>query len=88
MTNATGVDTPLTKEVCKMNDGRNPMTATEATRFRRGVARVNYMAQDRCDLSVASKIMSQSMSNPLQGDDAMLKRVVWYILRFPRCIIL
>jgi hypothetical protein len=86
MLNAKGVDTPLNKEVCKMSTGRNPMTATEATRFRRGVARINYMSQDRCDLSSASKIMSQSMSNPLRGDDAKLKRVVRYLVINPRCI--
>lgn len=85
MSNAKGVDTPMTKELCRHGDNRNSMNAVEATRFRRGVARVNFMAQDRCDLSTASKLMSQSMSNPLRGDDAMLKRVIRYLVRYPRC---
>ena len=55
------------------------MNAHAATEYRRAVARVNYMAQDRCDLSSASKAMTQSMSNPRAGYDMLVKRVIRYL---------
>ena len=65
------------------NIERALMSDTDATKYRRGVARVNFMAQDRPDLSVASRLMSQGMSSPREGDEKLLKRVIRYLRRFP-----
>ena len=54
-----------------------------ATKVRRGIARINYMAQDRPDLSAVAKIMSQHMSQPRDGVVNILKRCVRYLKKFP-----
>jgi histone deacetylase 1/2 len=91
MCEAKGLETPLGKDSkldvdyyreraeCKL------MNANDAKRFRRGAARVNFMAQDRVDLNVASRIMSQCMATPREGDDKLLKRVIRYLIRYPKC---
>ena len=62
------------------------MHEVDAKRYRRAVARINYMSQDRCDLSSASKVLTQSMANPRAGDEALVKRVIRYLRRFPRSV--
>ena len=59
-----------------------------ATKVRRGIARVNYMAQDRPDLSAVAKTMSQHMSKPHEGVVPLLKRCVKYLKRFPTASLL
>ena len=54
--------------------------------FRRAAARINYMAQDRADLSFSAKEVSRGMANPTQGDLVRLKRVIRYLLGSPRVI--
>ena len=44
------------------------MNPAEAARFRRGAAKLNYMAQDRADLAYASKEVSRHMAKPEKGD--------------------
>jgi hypothetical protein len=66
--------------------GNQLLSEKDATRYRRGAARVNYMAQDRPDLPVASRILSQGMSSPTSLDEARLKRVIRYLKSHPRCI--
>ena len=72
------VDTPMGREAeealnTEERMSRKLMGDSDATRYRRGVARVNFMAQDRPDLSVASRIMSQYMSQLRDGDEILLK---------------
>ena len=86
MSEAKGVATPITNELSKRGNNRPEMKPMEAQRYRRAVARVNYMAQDRCDIGTASKIMSQTMAKPLQGDEGMVKRVIRYLIGHPRCV--
>ena len=59
-----------------------------ATKVRRGIARVNYMAQDRPDLSAVAKTMSQHMAKPHEGVVPLLKRCVKYLKRFPTASLL
>ena len=66
--------------------GNQLLSEKDATRYRRGAARVNYMAQDRPDLSVASRVLSQGMSSPTSLDEARLKRAIRYLKSHPRCI--
>ena len=65
---------------------RREMSSSEATKFRRGVARVVYMAQDRLDLGFASKELAKCMAKPFEGDEVALKRVVRYLRARPRGI--
>jgi hypothetical protein len=51
----------------------------DASVFRRAAARVNYMAQDRGDLSYASKELSRGMKAPKNIDVKNLKRVLRYL---------
>ena len=83
MREANGVDTPLTTDLAQLNNNRPLMSASEAKHYRRAVARVNFMAQDRCDLSSAVKVLSQSMANPREGDEGMIKRVIRYLRMYP-----
>ena len=79
------VDTPVTKageESINTGDGLNE---NEARRARRAIARMNYMSQDRPDLSVAARLMSQYMSRPREGILPVIKRAIRYLKRYPRC---
>ena len=54
-----------------------------AKTYRRAAARLNYMAQDRADLSFAAKEASRGMSSPSEGDIVRLKRILRYIQGSP-----
>jgi hypothetical protein len=85
MEQCKGLSTPVCKDEVIVA-GSTALTDIEATRFRRGAARINYMAQDRPDLSVASRILSQGMSSPTVNDEVRLKRVIRYLKVHPRCL--
>ena len=50
------------------------------------MALLNFMGQDRCDLSFASKEVSKSMSSPCENDQVPLKRIGRYLASYPRCV--
>ena len=75
------VDTPGVKR--ERDTEAPPMNGAEATMHRSLVALLNYIAQDRPDLSFCAKDLSQTMSRPRCGDEVPLKRVVRYLARFP-----
>ena len=78
------MDIPMTKDVAdKLGDGKEA-DEEGARRIRRGIARVNYMAQDRPDLSVSSRLLSQRMAKPTAGTEVALKRLIRYIRSHPR----
>ena len=77
------VSTPSTKELEDNNHAGEELQGEMATKVRRGIARVNYMAQDRPDLSAAAKAMSQHMSQPREGVVNSLKRCVRYVKKYP-----
>jgi hypothetical protein len=85
MEQCKGLSTPVCKDEV-ITAGSTELNEIESTRFRRGAARINYMAQDRPDLSVASRILSQGMSSPTVNDEVRLKRVIRYLKVHPRCI--
>ena len=62
------------------------MDSSQAARFRRGAAKLNYVAQDRGDMAYASKEISKHMARPRVGDERMLIRAVEYLRRYPRWI--
>ena len=62
MSQARPVDTPMVKH--ERNAEAQEMSPQEATRFRRAVARLSYMAQDRGDLSYAASHLASYMARP------------------------
>jgi len=85
MEQCKGLATPVCREEV-FATGSNVLNDQDATSFRRSAARINYMSQDRCDLSVASRLLSQGMSSPTESDEGRLKRVIRYLRSHPRCI--
>ena len=85
MEGAKGVETPGVKSDDTGDDRELP--PAEAAAYRRGTARMNYIAQDRADLSYASKELSRTMSKPVYGDVARLKRVIRYLFLNPRWVV-
>ena len=88
MSECAGVDTPMGRDTEDLLNEfsqieRPAMKDADATSYRRGVARVNFMAQDRPDLSVVARLMSQGMSSPKEGDEKLLKRTIRYLRRYP-----
>jgi hypothetical protein len=83
LTTCKGAATPVSVE--KDLAGDVEMESTEATRYRRGVARVNYLAQDHPDLAVAASLLSRSMAKPMVGDEVRLKRTLRYLKSHPTC---
>ena len=62
------------------------MEPKQASLFRAIVARVNFLAQDRCDILFASKECSRHMSSPKNGSWAALKRIGRYLIGRPRVV--
>ena len=60
------------------------LSAADATLYRRQVARLNYLAQDRIDLSFSVKEVARTMSAPCKGDLVHLKRIVRYLQAAPQ----
>ena len=71
------------KELDDNNNNGEELQGEMATKVRRGIARINYMAQDRPDLSAAAKAMSQHMSKPREGVLNSIKRCVRYLKKYP-----
>ena len=63
------------------------MSPADATLYRRAAARSNYVALDRPDLSFASRVASSKMSDPQEGEDQMIKRIIRYLKGKPRVAI-
>ena len=60
-------------------DQRPLMSPQDARRFRKAAATINYLAQDRPDLGVASSFCARSMANPRVGDEVRIKRCIRYL---------
>ena len=56
----------------------------EATQFRSAAARINNVAQDRPDRSLAACVLAQKMANPKVGDEMLVKKTVRYMMMFPQ----
>jgi hypothetical protein len=95
MTNCNPVPTPYVKPVALRASGpcatggeeAKAMCPADATLYRRAAARINYVALDRPDLSFASRVASSCMSNPKEGDDMIVKRIIRYLKGKPRVAI-
>ena len=60
------------------------MDGAGAAQYRRWVAVLNYLAQDRLDLSYAVKEAARSMATPHTDDGVRLKRILRYLQGAPR----
>ena len=79
MKECSGVDTPLTRDGMEKVSCGELLDESEASKVRRAIARINYMALDRADLSSAARIASQYMSEPRQGTEIVVKRIIRYL---------
>jgi hypothetical protein len=86
MVDCRGVETPVARDGEEKDVIEVKLSDSECTRYRRGAARVNYISQDRPDLSTASRRLAQGMSVPSAGDELRLKRVLRYLKTHPRCV--
>ena len=92
MTNCNPVPTPYVKPPTSVHgvggeaEGQ-AMSPANATLYRRAAARINYVALDRPDLSFASRVASSKMSDPQEGDDQIIKRIIRYLKGKPRVAI-
>ena len=77
--NSKGVSTPGCKREWDPAE-ENELDPKDATMYRALVARANYLAQDRSDVSFAVKELCRSMSSPTEGDWAALKRLGRYLV--------
>ena len=57
----------------------NPSSGPDATRYPRAAARINYIAQDRPDLSFASKVAAIRMGSPDEEDEEIIKGIIRYL---------
>ena len=85
MQQCNDVDTPMTKAGEESINTGDELNEDEARRARGPIARMNYMSQDRPDLSVAAPMMSQYISRPREGIVPVIKRAIRYLKRYPRC---
>ena len=86
MENCKTTCTPVTHEDYSNesgNDERPLMEPLDARKFRACAARLNYLAQDRPDLVVASCLVARSMAAPRVGDEVKLKRAIRYLKLHP-----
>ena len=84
MEQCSGVNTPLTRDGMEKVSCGELLDESEASKVRRAIARINYMALDRADLSSAARIASQYMSEPRQGTEIVVKRIIRYLQSYPR----
>ena len=85
MEDRSGVDTPGVKSEVEVEGVK--MGSADASKFRRGAAKFNYLAQDRVDIAFASKEISKLMACPKMGDEVLIKRVVRYLSKHPRLVV-
>jgi hypothetical protein len=71
------LNTPGSKED---QGGDEELSPGEATSFRRSAAMGIYMAQDRGDISFASKEVARGMAKPTRQDAMKLKKMIRYLM--------
>ena len=64
------------------------LAGEEATAYRRLVARLNFLAQDRHDIAYATKELARGMANPKLSDWERLKRMGRYLVGRMRYVIM
>ena len=83
MTSCNKVASPGVKDE-RCEEAEVPLAGPAARLYRRTVARLNYLAQDRADLAFATKEVARTMSAPSTKDVVKLKRILRYVRGHPR----
>ena len=86
MVDCKAVTTPMVKEDHSEGPERVDMDPRDARRHRGAVAKVNYLSQDRPDITLASSSLARTMARPKLGDDVRLKRVIRYLKAYPTAV--
>ena len=82
------ITSPGVKRKPPENDDDDPaLDATFATRYRRLVARANYMALDRCDILFAVKELCRGMASPCHTHWLALLRLARFLRMYPRFVV-
>ena len=77
------ITTPGTGDDDRKSDDAQPLEGLAATRYRQTVATLNYLSQDRADISFAVKKVAQRMAHPRVCDVVPLKRILRYLRMRP-----
>ncbi len=86
---AKGVETPGTTEnkyIEGQEDLDESLPAHLVTKYRAAAARCNFLGLDRPDVQFSAKEVSRGMSKPTQGDLIRLKRLIRYLIKYPRVV--
>ena len=83
---AKPVNTPMSDDDKKHTEYEDELSRDECHMYRRSAARINYMSQDRSDLSVAAKECARDMSRPTKDSMMKIKRVIRYLRGHPRMV--
>ena len=74
------------EEEAQKEEADRVLTEVEAGWSRGALARANYLAQDRFDLTFAAKELCRRMAVPRRSDFVALRRLVRYVLEVPRLV--
>ena len=78
------MDSPMSRDTeDRLGDGE-VVNVQDSQRARRAIARLNCMAQDRPDLRVCCRQLSQRKSSPVTGTVTGIKHVLRYLKNYPR----
>ena len=69
-------------------DEETYLNPEDSNRYRRMVARLNFLAQDRPDIAYATKELARGMANPTESDMERLKRMGRYLQGRMRYIVM
>ena len=86
---AKGVNTPYTTDNRLINDDEDntePLAPELVTQYRAAAARCNFLGLDRPDIQYAAKEVSRGMAKPTNRDLNRLKRLVRYLVTYPRLV--
>ena len=80
-----GLSCPVVQGKGKEEEGR-VLCKHEASKFRGGVALMNFLGQDRPDVQYAAKKASHKMASPTETDLLRLKRITRYLVEAGRVV--
>ena len=82
------ITSPGTKRKPTENPEDDPaLSPSMATRYRRLVARANFLALDRCDILFAVKELCRGMASPKQSSRHALIRLAKFLRLYPRFVV-
>ena len=93
--NSAGVTTPSIKQtdaqaaaLASALETSADLSPKDASRYRSGVMRASFLAQERADIAEAVKRMAQGMAKPKLAHWEWLKRLARYLIKYPNiCLV-